>query len=165
MSSSDYIAIAGVAANLMVVLAAILVPVWQRRAMLNDAKEAERKAWKRFIEAFRALAAAQDAVIVAGEMEHSAKAFEAVEPQLRGATEALAEASATTLPIKAVINSTNAQQKAAATLAYFPILKVYGKNMMTYSSLQAQMNDTRDATYLLLSQTESLIARSDQPVK
>jgi hypothetical protein len=43
MSSSDYIAIAGVAANLLVVLAAILVPMWQRRAILNDAKEANKQ--------------------------------------------------------------------------------------------------------------------------
>jgi hypothetical protein len=157
MSSSDYIAIAGVAANLMVVLAAILVPVWQRRAMLSDTKEAERKAWNRFIEAFRALAAAQDAVVAAGKMERSAKAFEAAEPELRGATEALAEASATTLPIKAVINSTKAQQEAAAMLARFPDLKIYGSNLMTYELLQSQMNDARDATYLLLNQTESLM--------
>jgi hypothetical protein len=161
MSSSDYIAIAGVAANLMVVLAAILVPVWQRRAMLNDAKKAEWKAGNRFIEAFRALAAAQDAVVAAGKIERSTKAFETVEPELRGAIAALAEASATTLPIKAVINSTNAQQKAAAILAHFPDLKVYGSNLLTYGSLQTQMNDARDATHLLLSQTESLIARSD----
>ena len=160
MSSSDYIALGGVAANLMVVLAAILVPVWQRRAMLKDAKKAERKAWSRFIEAFHALAAAQDAVVAAGKVKHSTGAFEAAELELRSATKALAEASATTLPIKAVINSTNAQQKADEILAHFPDLKLYGSNLMTDGPLQAQMNDARDATHLLLSQTESLIPRS-----
>jgi heme exporter protein D len=161
MSSSDYIALGGVVANLMVVLAAILVPVWQRRAMLNDAKDAERKAWDRFIEAFSALAAAQDAVVAAGKMEHSSKAFAEVEPQFRGAAEALAVASATMLPIKAVINSANAQRKAAEILARFSDLKVYGSNLLTYGTLQSQMNDARDATHLLLSQTETLVARSD----
>jgi hypothetical protein len=156
MITSDYINLAGVLANVMVALAAILVPVWQRRAMLNDAKEAERKAWKRFIEAFRALADAHDDAITAGKMQHSAKAFGVVESELRSATQALAEASATTLPTKAVLNSAMAQQEAATILARCPQLKIYGSNVLTWDSLRPQMIEARDAIRRLLNETENL---------
>ena len=159
MTSSDYISIAGVIANLLVVLAAILVPMWQRKSMLGDAKVAERKAWDRFIEAFRAFSAAFDALVEAGKTERSAKAFEAVEPGLRGAAEALAEASASTLPIKAVINATMAQQKAAKIFLHLPDLKLYGSNLLTNESLQAEMSEVCGQIHQLLNQTEGLIAR------
>lgn len=159
MTYSDYISVAGVIANLLVVLVAILVPVWQRRSMLNDAVKSEQRALNRFIEAFRVFASALDALIEAGKMERPAKAFEAVESKLRGATEALTEASAAPLPIKAVVNSTMAQQKATAILAHFPELKLYGSNLMTYGSLQAEISTACDEVHELLRQTETLIAR------
>jgi heme exporter protein D len=138
------------------VVVAIAVPQWQRHTMLKDAKESERRAVDRFIEAFRALAVAQDAVVAASRLDKSTEAFALAELELMGAMEALSGSATTTLPVVAIVNSVKAQLKASATLAHFPDLKLYGSNLLTYGTLKDRLEQTRNETYALLRPVEAL---------
>lgn len=148
VSLSDLIGLGGVVANLILALVAIVVPVWQRRAMLGDARKVEQRSWNRFIEAFTELAAALDAIAAAG----SASAFAAVEPRLRSAMDAFAISSANPLPVKAAINASRAQQMAAEALSHLPDLKSYGPNLFTYGVLKAKLQETSGETQEYLRQ-------------
>src|SRR6266404_5060615 len=149
---SDCIALGGVIVNFLVVLVAIVVPAWQRRALLSDARKAEKRSWKRFTEAFKELAAAQDAVVAAasvGDSTETAKAFAAAETELRSAMDAFTASLATSLPVRAAINASRAEQIAAETLAQLPDLKPYGSNILTYDTVKTKMKEACEKTHLL----------------
>ena len=149
--------VAGVAANFLLAIVAVAVPAWLRYSEKRDAKLAEHRVWSRFIEAFTAVSDAQEVVVAAGNAEYPAGAYTLVELQLQRATEALAKASANELPVKAVLNSVEAQQLAAKTLARLVDLKLYGRNLLTDDEIQAQINQVHMKTVHLLNKTKALL--------
>jgi len=155
VSRSDWIALGGVIANFVLAVVAVAVPIWQRRAMLSDARRAEKRSWNRFIEAFNELAAAQDA-LVAASMSGNSTAFAAVEPKMQSALEAFAISSASPLPVKAAINASRAHQIATEALAGLPALKLYGSSLMSYETIKANLKKGCEATHALLREAEQL---------
>jgi hypothetical protein len=126
--------------------------------MLGDVGKAEKRSWDRFIEAFKELAAAQDAVVAASSVGDSTKGVlaAAAETELRSAMDAFTASLATSLPVRAAINASRAEQMAGETLAHFPDLKLHGSNSLTYDTLKVELKEVCDATHLLLRQAEQL---------
>jgi hypothetical protein len=123
---------------------------------VRDTERAEARSWRRFIDAFEALVAAQDAIVDASQLQnpHAVQAFARAELLVRGASLALIQASAgASLPVAAMMNATLAQQAAESTLSNFPALTSFGPNLLLYDTLQDKLRALRDETRRLLDLT------------
>lgn len=152
-----YWSVAGVIVNSVLAFLALAIPAWQRRMMKHDNAELTERSRKRFIHALGAVADAQTAVVKATTLSNpeAGPAFARAELLLRGASQALTQASAAALPISAIMISITAQHNAAKTLAHYPDLKNYGANLLFYGTLLEELEGYAAETQSLLDQAKS----------
>lgn len=132
-----YWSAAGVIVNFLLALVAITIPAWQRRMRKRDDAQVASRSKQRFIDAFKILADAQDAVVAATALENpeAVQAFARAELVLRAASEALTQSSAAAIPVDAIMCASTAQHNAAMMLSHYPDLTNYGSNLLFYNGL------------------------------
>lgn len=147
----------GLLVNFLLAFVAIAIPAWQRVMTKRDQAESASRARTRFIEAFKALATAQDEIVIASKLQNpdAVESFRRLERTLRGASLALTQSSAAAIPVSAIMSAAVAQHNVAKTLAHYPDLVNYGSNLLFYNGLGDELKGYADEARCLLETIEA----------